>query len=237
MKNNKMKNLALLSVALTVAVLVGRHIDRRETPVWANDDEIETLATSPGDVNGDGVLDVSDAVHLLLHLFEGGEPPAPFETAPTTTLIVTRHAEKESGADPGLTPSGQLRAEQFARLIASDDIDVLIASTLRRTIETLLPLAEAKGLREEDIIQLMDVDEVVESIRDVPPGSTVALCHHSFTLHQILDGLCVEGHDTIPMAGSIYDTWLVVELPANGTPRLHYFRYAELPEVPEDPDA
>jgi phosphohistidine phosphatase SixA len=232
-----MRKLALLTVFLAVGIFVGRTVDRDEAPVWASGEEVDSLASSAGDSNGDGTLDVSDAVHLLLHLFRGGEPPAPCQTEPVTTLIVTRHAEKASGDDPSLTPAGQLRAEQFARLIGTDDIDVLIASTLRRTIETLLPLADAKGLTEKDIVQLIDIDDVVAYVSNVPQGSTVVLAHHSFTLHQILDGLCVEGHDTIPLAGSNYDTWLVVQLPANGRPQLHYFRYAETPEIPEDPDA
>ena len=29
-----------------------------------------------GELNGDGEIDVSDAVHLLFYLFRGGEPPA-----------------------------------------------------------------------------------------------------------------------------------------------------------------
>ncbi len=234
---DKMRKLLLLTTVLAIGIFAGRHVGRRQAPAWASGEDVDNLASSSGDSNGDGTLDVSDAVHLLLHLFQGGEPPAPCQTEPVTTLIVTRHAEKASGDDPTLTPEGQLRAEQFARLIGTDDVDVLIASTLRRTIETLLPLAEAKGLTEKDIVQLMAVDDVVEYVRNVPQGSTVALSHHSFTLHQILDGLCVGGHDTIPLSGSIYDTWLVVQLPANGTPQLHYFRYAEIPEIPEDPDA
>jgi hypothetical protein len=44
-----------------------------------------TTAPGPGDVNGDGSLDVSDAVYLLVHLFRGG--PAPVACAESPELI------------------------------------------------------------------------------------------------------------------------------------------------------
>ena len=38
----------------------------------------EAVATQNGDVNGDSMLDMSDAVYLLIHLFNGGPQPAAF---------------------------------------------------------------------------------------------------------------------------------------------------------------
>jgi len=38
----------------------------------------EAVATQNGDVNGDSMLDMSDAVYLLIHLFNGGPEPAAF---------------------------------------------------------------------------------------------------------------------------------------------------------------
>ena len=39
-----------------------------------------------GDVNADGRLDISDAVHLLNHLFLGGPAPVPIECPPVPCL-------------------------------------------------------------------------------------------------------------------------------------------------------
>ena len=35
-----------------------------------------------GDTNGDGQIDISDAIYLLFHLFEGGDPPVAIGDSP-----------------------------------------------------------------------------------------------------------------------------------------------------------
>jgi len=46
----------------------------------------EAVATQNGDVNGDSMLDMSDAVYLLIHLFNGGPQPAAFAQAEPADL-------------------------------------------------------------------------------------------------------------------------------------------------------
>jgi hypothetical protein len=36
-----------------------------------------------GDANGDGLLDLGDAVFILNYLFKGGDPPLPLQTGDT----------------------------------------------------------------------------------------------------------------------------------------------------------
>ena len=74
-----------------------------------------------------------------------------------------------------------------------------------------------------------DIDAVVEYVRSLPQGTTAILSHHSFTLHQILTGLCVPGHESIRISGSAYDNLLIVLFPAGGTPKLHHLKHGELP--------
>jgi hypothetical protein len=72
---------ATLSVVLMLGLALG--IDAGGAPT----------ASQNGDTNGDGELDVSDAVYLLLHLFRGGEPPA---ACPDSPELVARLAELEA---------------------------------------------------------------------------------------------------------------------------------------------
>ena len=177
------------------------------------------------------MVNITDAVFLLNFLFIGGEPPAPAaESRPVTTLYVTRHFEKGPGNDPGLTEAGQRRARLLAQMLANTRISCIITSELRRTIETVLPLGENLAIAEDDFQKIGDINEVVEYIRSLPQGSTAILSHHSFTLHQILTGLCVPGHEDIRISGSAYDNLFIVLFPAGGTPKLHHLKHGELPE-------
>jgi len=230
---------AALAVASVFGVWVGRSMAPREPSAWA--DPAAAVpgvdASPPVDLNGDASLDVTDAVYLLQYLFQGGPPPIRCGTEAVTTLFVTRHAERSSGADADLTDVGRQRAEQLARILGTAQIDVMIASNLRRTINTLLPLAAAKGLGESDLVKLDEIGEVVDYVRALPAGTTAVLCHHSFTLHQILDGLCVEGHADIRLSGDSHENLLVVELPAHAAPELVHLEYAELPPLSPPPAA
>jgi broad specificity phosphatase PhoE len=69
-------------------------------------------------------------------------------------LLIVRHAEpvrvtaEESGgrADPGLTDRGREQAQRLAGWLATDGIDHIVSSPLRRATETAEPLAAATGL-------------------------------------------------------------------------------------------
>jgi len=72
-----------------------------------------------------------------------------FESQATTTVIFVRYAETPGPADrnPGLSPAGQLRARELARVLDQIDvvagIDAIFATQYRSTQETAEPLAEA----------------------------------------------------------------------------------------------
>jgi len=190
---------------------------------------------SSGDLNGDGAQDLSDAVHLLNFLFSGGPPPVgcvTSEATEETTIFVVRHAEKsfEPPLDPELTPTGFERAERLALVLGDHPLDLLLASTLQRTVQTLQPLSENLAL---DIEQELDVGEVVERLRLLPPGSHAAVAHHSFTILGILDGLGVASEDLQGIRLSVYDNLFVVKLRAGGEVGFLRLRYG--PDIVEPP--
>ena len=69
-------------------------------------------------------------------------------------LVLVRHAEPmriaagevEGPADPGLTDRGRHQAERLAAWLASEGVDAIVTSPLRRARETAAPLATATGL-------------------------------------------------------------------------------------------
>ncbi|MEX0602325.1 MAG: histidine phosphatase family protein, partial [Bacteroidota bacterium] len=67
------------------------------------------------------------------------------ETA--TTVILVRHAEKDTvGSDPPLSPGGRGRALALQRVLENISIDVVFATSYRRTQETAQVVASARGL-------------------------------------------------------------------------------------------
>ena len=58
---------------------------------------------------------------------------------PATTVILVRHAEKEGGDDPALTPDGRAGAAELARVVGPSRPAALFATELRRTQETVAP--------------------------------------------------------------------------------------------------
>ncbi len=180
------------------------------------------VACRPGDLNADGDVNVSDAVHLLLHLFRTG--PAPRACDPScgsgyfinrldaATFVVVRHAERGAGADPGLNDVGVARARRLGELLADAPVTHLIASDLRRTQETLAPLADTVGLPVE---QIADEEDVVMRLESLDPGALAVVAHHSFTIHDILEGLGLDGVRSISVSGSNHDNLFVVVRPFN----------------------
>ncbi|MFN7056418.1 histidine phosphatase family protein [Hyphomonas sp.] len=66
------------------------------------------------------------------------EPPARF--------FLVRHAEKDTGNDPGLTAAGAARAAALAERLEGEGVTHIWSTATRRTQETARPLAGALGL-------------------------------------------------------------------------------------------
>lgn len=72
----------------------------------------------------------------------------------TATVILIRHGEAEGNgahrligwSDVALTGAGEAQAEAVAERLAASPIDRLVASDLRRTMQTAAPLAERTGM-------------------------------------------------------------------------------------------
>lgn len=160
-------------------------------------------------------------------------PDAPANSAPETSaaqnddaqlperpaaIFVVRHAEKESGDDPRLTPEGQERAAALVPLLESAGIDAIYATQWRRTQETAAPIAQALGL-DVHIVETSDgfEGELAARVGGKHAGQVVLIIGHSNTNPVLLDALGAAEAPTI--SDDDYDDVYLMLYP-NGEPRL-----------------
>lgn len=139
------------------------------------------------------------------------------------TVILVRHAEKQSGDNPGLTQEGQTRAKDLAAMLNHMEIDAIFSSDFRRTWLTAEPLAKTKNLE----IQTYDhrnLSAFAETLKEEYYGKTVLVSGHSNTtptLTGLLDGTeAYEGFDE-----SDYGNIMIVTIPPDGPAKTIRLRY------------
>jgi broad specificity phosphatase PhoE len=150
-----------------------------------------------------------------------------FDARSTTIVLAVRHAETEPGDDPdrGLSEAGRARAQRLATMLARAQpvrgIDAIYASDLRRTQQTVTPLAESMGLP----VNVRPVDtwkRLPALIRDEHHGQVVVVAGHSNTLPDLVESLSgVE----ITMAEDAYDDLYIVFVQRFSDPRLLRLSY------------
>ena len=164
---------------------------------------------------------------VLLLVLTLGAADAP-QDGPLTVILV-RHAERaETPADdPPLSPQGQARAEELARVLAKAGVDAIYVSSLVRTGQTAAPLAKAAGLTPVTLPIVENapqpyVEELVKRLRDGHWGQTVLVVSHSHTVAMIAEKL---GAPTGAL-GNVYDRLFVITVPhGEGEPTLIAARY------------
>ena len=99
-------------------------------------------------------------------------------------IILVRHAEKGSEPDPGLTPDGQARAQELAKLLKATPPVMILTSPARRTQETAAPAAAQAGITAEVVpIPPGDmpahVKQLAEKLSALKPGQVALVVGHS----------------------------------------------------------
>jgi phosphohistidine phosphatase SixA len=140
--------------------------------------------------------------------------------AQDTTVVVLRHAERQSllDADSPLTEAGLRRAQALAPLLAGFQPGTLYTSDLKRTQQTLAPLAAKLGLA--PLARPKDGSEALaaEILRE-RRGQTVIVCWHHDLVKKLVRGLGVKG--PLPYWSlDTYDRLWIVTVPAQGDARL-----------------
>jgi probable phosphoglycerate mutase len=109
--------------------------------------------------------------------------------SPHATVILVRHAEKESDTrDPALSPSGRQRAESLAHALSGVGLRHVLSTDYRRTRETAGPVARAFGL-EVEIYDPEDLEGLVERLaRAEGPALVVGHSDTTGTVVALLGG-------------------------------------------------
>ena len=116
-----------------------------------------------------------------------------------TTIYVVRHAEKELGSAPGLTPQGTARAEFYAKFFAKEKMDAVYSTPTRRTIATATPLATAQKIPVEEYANGLDFDAFAKTLLAEHAGETIFVVGHSNTVPLVVNAVSgTEDHTDIP---------------------------------------
>lgn len=149
-------------------------------------------------------------VAVLLALV-GVAPAGAEEAGEVTTVYLVRHAEKQTGDDPGLTAAGRERARQLAHVLEDAGIDAVFSTDWARTRETAAPVAAVAGLSPQLYTSAAEVAGAIREHRGGDAaGDTFLVIGHSNTLDDVAASLGVTGLSDLDE--SEYDRLYVIHL-------------------------
>jgi len=147
--------------------------------------------------------------------------------AAPAVVIVVRHAEKAAAPadDPPLTAAGKKRAEELVRVVglwraSGAKVTGLFATEVKRTQQTLAPLATATGVTVTTVVA-KDTPGLVKKILAVK-GGVVVVAGHSNTVPGIIQAL--GGPPDLTIEDDEFD-WLIAVTGAGGKASAVSLRY------------
>lgn len=153
-------------------------------------------------------------------------------TAQLTTIIVVRHAEKDTAQiDPELSAQGYERVKELTGMLASAKIAAIYSTQYKRTMNTVKPLSEKLGVpitvvphdRSRTVIENSEI--LVKRILREHAGKTVLVSSHSNVAPEIIRALGIPDPPTID--DSMYDDLFVVSKQSNGPASLLRLKYGK----------
>src|SRR5438874_2042633 len=149
---------------------------------------------------------------------------------PVTTVIIIRHAEKiidPNNPDVDLSPAGQARAQELARMFGDAGINAIYATQYKRTQETVKPLADRLGLR-VNVINSKNTNDLLAQIRAQNSGQTVFIAGHNNSVPEIIAALGGPKYPIIPE--SEYGKLFVVTVYRTGHAKVVKMKYGAASE-------
>src|SRR5713226_8294259 len=144
---------------------------------------------------------------------------------PVTTVILIRHAEKvidPNNPDVDLSPAGQTRAQELARMFGDAGINAIYATQYKRTQQTVKPLADKLGLPITQV-NSKSTPELLNQIRAQHRGETIFIAGHNNSVPEIIAALGGPAYPIIPE--SEYDNLYVVTVYRTGKAKVVKMKY------------
>ena len=144
---------------------------------------------------------------------------------PITTVILVRHCEKKiepNNPDPDLTPAGEARAQEIARMFSTAGINAIYATQFKRTQETVKPLADRIGVS-ATIVDAGKTDDLAQQIQTTRRGQTIFVAGHNNTVPALISTLSGENVPIIPE--SEYDNLFIVTIYRFGKAKVVKLKY------------
>jgi len=141
------------------------------------------------------------------------------------TVLLVRHADVDvpppiGNPDPSLNVKGVLRANELARVAEVAGVTAIFTSDLKRTKETVAPLATRVGLP-QPLPVVSDVDQFAADVGAGKFGTVVLVVGHTNTIPLIIDAL-VSPPQSVAVQG--FDNLYLVSL-AIGASQMIRLRY------------
>jgi len=152
-----------------------------------------------------------------------------FESQATTTVVFVRYAETADSGDenPGLSPAGQQRARELARVVSAVDVvagvDAIFATQYRSTQETAEPLADELQIPVQ-VVDSQNVRGLTQMILKEYKGKIVLVITDS----EILPRLIRKFHGSkrlAPIAEQEHDNLYILSIPWYGKVKTLQLKY------------
>jgi broad specificity phosphatase PhoE len=147
---------------------------------------------------------------------------------PLTTVILVRHAEKNiepNNPDPDLSPAGQERAQELARMFAGAGVNAIYATEYKRTQQTVKPLADRTGVSPQ-LVEAKQTPELAKDILTKHRGQTIFVAGHNNTVPKIIEAL---GGDALPdIPESEFDNLFIVTIYRFGKAKVVQLKYGNV---------
>ena len=145
---------------------------------------------------------------------------------PLTTIIFIRHADKKiepDNPDPELSPAGQARAQEIARMFGDAGVGAIYATQFKRTQHTVKPLADKLGIPVTQVPAKNNA-EVVKQIRAQHIGKVVFVAGHNNSVPEMIAALGGPQFPLIPETE--YDNLYILTINGDGKTKLIKMKYS-----------
>lgn len=147
------------------------------------------------------------------------------QEASVTKIFIVRHAEKETGKDPVLTPAGSIRAGDLMRALQNEGVQKIYVSQYKRTQMTADSMRMQLNINTVQYAADTLCDNLVNTIMENGDfGKTILVIAHSNTIPQIIRKFGVTDYPYGDIPDNEFDNLFVISY-KKGKAKLKRMKY------------